>query len=121
MIWVLVSQAPDSTTAAGEVSCSPRCLLSTYLCHHAPPGHKVGLDLCAALSVRALFVHYRPQQAVEMGVLLLLMVSERLKPLLEICANRRWHVVVYARIIVAVFVVIVVGEVRDFARTLDAC
>src|SRR5688500_8749247 len=84
--------------------CSLRCPASTYLGHHASPSHQVRPDLCTS-SVLALLMHNRPQQAVEMRILLVLVVSERFKALLQIRADRWWNIVVDARLIVAVLVV----------------
>lgn len=66
-----------------------------YLGHHASPGHKVSLRprLVFLLSLR---VQQCLQQAVEMGVLFVLIVPERLEAFLEICAYRRRDVVVDA-------------------------
>jgi uncharacterized membrane protein (DUF373 family) len=64
------------------------------------------------------FLHQGSQEAVQMRIFFVFMMLECLEAFLQICAYRRWDVVVDARFICDVFVVVVVREVRDLARTL---
>lgn len=93
--------------------------LSTHFCHHASPGHKIRFDRCP-VDVLPHRVDQRSEQAVKVWILFVLIMSECIKPLLEICAHRWWYVVVDARLVITVLVVVVVGEVGNFARALDA-